>query len=60
MKYVLLVEVACVLALYCVSMKIEKEEHYKMTSTSKVTSLVIYDNGCFDAKEGNKTVVRCI
>ena len=64
MKHILLLAVACaltfVVTLYYVSVKIEKEEHYKMTNTSKVTSLVIYDNGCFDVKEGRKTVLRCI
>ena len=26
----------------------------------KVDKVIMYDNGCFDAKNGGKTVVRCI
>lgn len=29
-------------------------------NTVKATKVIVYDNGCFDAKKGNKTIIRCI
>lgn len=64
MKYLLAMllgsAVAFVFTIYYVSVKIEQGQTFQSTSFQKVTTVVIYDGGCFDAKEVNKTVVRCI
>jgi len=64
MKYLLAMllgsAVAFVFTLYYVSVKIEQGHKLQPTNYQKVTTVVIYEGGCFDAKEGRKTILRCV
>jgi uncharacterized membrane protein len=60
MKYLVAMLIAFGFSLYPVFEKIEQGHKVQSASYQKVTTVVIYEGGCFDIKEGNKTVVRCI